>query len=213
MLTLHGYFRSSTTYRIRLGLAIKGLEYSAMPVNLVTGEHSGETYKALNAFGTVPTLVDGDERLVQSMAILAELDERYPDKPLLPVSQPFRRICRELCYAIATEIHAPNNLAALKYIKAEFNADETAVKAWYAHWIHRTFEPVEQRLAAFDARQSPYPFGAAGLFETVLIPQIYNARRFGIVMDRYPILSAIDAEVKGDPRFDAAHPDAQPDAP
>lgn len=209
---LFGYFRSSTTYRVRIGLNLKGLDYEIAPVNLVEGDHLSSDYAALNAFQTVPTLQIDDRIYVQSMAILAALDELYPKPPLVPQDSYMRQVCRELTFAIATEIHAPNNLSTMTYLKREFTADQDQIQKWYANWIHKTFKPVEARLSDLDVSASS-PFGEPGLFEAVLVPQMYNARRFEVDMSRYPILVAIEEHCLSLPAFDRAHPDNQPDSP
>ncbi|MEL6831088.1 MAG: maleylacetoacetate isomerase [Pseudomonadota bacterium] len=210
---LFGYFRSSTTYRVRIGLNLKGLDYSVAPVNLLEGDHTGFDYTRLNAFQTVPALRIGDRTYVQSMAILAALDDLYPEPPLLPVANDARQVCRELSFSIATEIHAPNNVPVLTYLKREFAAQQDDIKAWYATWVHKTFAPIEARLAAWKA-PSEFPFGdQPGLFEAVLIPQIFNARRFEVDMSAYPRLVQIDQQCRTRPAFEKAHPDIQPDSP
>lgn len=209
---LHGYYRSSTTYRVRIALNLKGLDYEVSPVNLLKGEQKGDPYRALNAFGSVPALELDGRIYVQSMAILAMLDELYPQRPLLPSDSEDRQVCRELAYAIATEIHAPNNLSVLKYLKTEFEAGPVEINTWYATWIHRTFSPVEQRLASLG-RHDTVPFGEPGLFESVLIPQMYNARRFDVDMSLYPNLTLIEKTCLSMNAFKMAHPDNQPDTP
>ncbi len=210
---LYGYYRSSTTYRVRIALNLKRLKYQTVPVNLLESEQMGEAYKTLNPFGSVPALEIGDRLYVQSMSILMTLDELYPAPALLPANTEVRKACRELSCAIATEVHAPNNLAVLKYLKSEFGADQDQIARWYATWIHRTFAPIEQRLASRKGTQG-LPFGnAPSLFETLLIPQMYNARRFDVDMTRYPNLTRIEATCLAMSAFEKAHPDNQPDTP
>ena len=135
---LYGYFRSSTSYRLRLALQLKGLEYENCPVNLVEGQQKGEAFAGRNPFATVPMLeVDGKDR-VQSMAIIEWLDEAYPENPLLPADIEQRYLARELAYAIATELHAPLNLPVLKYLKSEYGQDQEGVNTWYRHWLAAT---------------------------------------------------------------------------
>ncbi|MGJ8559223.1 MAG: maleylacetoacetate isomerase [Litorimonas sp.] len=206
----YGYWRSSTSYRIRIALNLKGAEHDYVPVNLKEGEHKGEAYKAINPHGTVPLLDTGDTTLTQSMAILDWLDATYPEPAFLPAKG--EGLCRDLYYAVATEIHAPNNLAVLKYLRSEFSADQAAIEAWYATWIAKTFVPVEARLAAHDWASDDLPFGEPTLFEIVLIPQVYNARRWNTDLSAFPLIEKIDAHCATLEAFDRARPENQIDA-
>ncbi|MBX9898977.1 MAG: glutathione S-transferase N-terminal domain-containing protein, partial [Qipengyuania sp.] len=144
---LFGYFRSSTSYRLRIALNLKGLAYDYVPVNLLKGEQKDPAFVARDPFASIPLLeADGRDR-AQSMAQLEWLDEAYPAPPLLPKDIEARFTVRELAYAIATETHAPNNLQVLNYLKAEFAATPEQVEAWYRHWLARTLGPAETRLA------------------------------------------------------------------
>ena len=127
---LHGYYRSSTSYRLRLALGLKGLAYENCPVNLLESEQKGEAFASRNPFATVPMLEANGKDRVQSMAIIEWLDEAYPDQPLLPQDLDQRYLARELAYAIATELHAPLNLPVLKYLKSEYGQDQAGVEAW-----------------------------------------------------------------------------------
>ncbi|GFE74040.1 maleylacetoacetate isomerase [Novosphingobium sp. TCA1] len=206
---LYGYWRSSTSYRLRIALALKGLEYEQVAINLLGGEQRSAEYRRLNPFGGVPALEIGGRIHAQSMAILEWLDESFPDRPLLPRDVEDRFASRELAMAIATELHAPLNLPVLKYLKNDLGHGQEEVDAWYRHWIARTFEGVEARLAERGARD--FLFDAPGLFECVLVPQLYNARRFSCDLAAYPHLTRIDAACREHPAFIAAHPDRQPD--
>lgn len=211
MMRLHGYFRSSTSYRLRIALNLKGLAYDYVPVNLVKSEQKDAAYVARDPFGSVPLLeADGRDR-AQSMAQLEWLDEAYPKPPLLPEDVEGRFTARELAYAIATETHAVNNLPVLNYLKAEFGAAQEQVDAWYRHWLARTFGPVEARLA--QHRTSDFLFDAPGLFEVVLLPQLYNARRFALDLAPYPHIARIETACLKLDAFQRAHPDNQPDNP
>lgn len=208
---LFGYFRSSTTYRLRIALNLKGLVYDYVPVSLVKGEQRDAAYVERDPFASVPLLeADGRDR-AQSMAQLEWLDEAYPQAPLLPGAIEDRFTARELAYAIATETHAPNNLQVLNYLKAEFGASQDQVNAWYTHWLNRTFAPVEHRLGEHGA--GDFLFAAPGLFEVVLLPQVYNAERFALDFAPYPHIRRIaDACLALEP-FQRAHPDNQIDNP
>jgi maleylacetoacetate isomerase len=209
---LHGYYRSSTSYRLRIALELKGLDYEYVPVNLLKSEQKGEAYTGRNPFGTVPLLeADGRDR-AQSMAQLEWLDEAYPDAPrLLPEGIEDRFTARELAYAIATELHAPLNLPVLKYLSNEYGTSQDEVGDWYRYWLARTLKPVEQRLAQLGT--GDFLFGRPGLFEVVLLPQVYNARRFHFDFAAMPHSARIEAACLALPEFQRAHPDAQPDNP
>lgn len=209
-MTLWGYWRSSTSYRARIALNLKGLRYDYRPINLKLGEQKGEDYLAVNPHGTVPMLQADGVQMTQSLAILDWLDATYPDPAFVPAQG--ARLCRELYYAVATEIHARNNLGILKYLGREFGADQTAIEAWYTTWIETTFAPVEARLAAHDWASDDLPFGQPTLFEIVLIPQIYNARRWNTNLLAYPLLAKIDAHCATLEAFDKARPENQIDA-
>jgi len=213
---LYSYYRSSTSYRVRIALNIKGLAYKIIPVNLKTGEQHQQSFVDLNPHATLPVLRTGKIQLVQSLAIIDWIEKFYPDPPLRPSHGTdtinVHQVCLELYYAIATEIHAPNNLSVLTYLRHELNADDAMIAAWYAKWIDKTFAPIEHRLASFNWLSADLPFGQPGLFEIVLIPQIYNARRWKTDLSDYPLLRSIDAYANQLPAFIAAHPDNQPDA-
>lgn len=208
---LHGYYRSSTSYRLRIALELKGLAYENVPVNLLKAEQKGDAYTARNPFGSVPMLeADGRER-AQSMAMLEWLDEAYPEPSLLPSSIEDRFTARELAYAIATELHAPLNLAVLKYLGDPLGHEKNEIDTWYSHWLERTLVPVEQRLEQLDT--GDFLFDRPGLFETVLLPQLYNAERWGYDTARHPRMSRIGQACLALEPFKRAYPDNQPDAP
>ena len=208
---LHAYFRSSTSYRLRIALNLKGLDYEIVPVNIVKGEQREPGFLSHNPFAGVPLLqADGRDR-AQSVAILEWLDEAYPDRPLLPRDTEDRFTARELAYAIATDIHAINNLSALQYLKNELGQEQDAIDTWYRHWLTKTLVPVEARLAQVDS--GDFLFDAPSLFEVVLIPQMYNARRFALDTNAMPHIERIEAACLKLPAFQRAHPDNQPDSP
>ena len=209
---LYGYFRSSTSYRLRIALGLKGLAFENIPVNLVTAENKGTDFTQRNPFGSVPLLeADGRDR-VQSLALLEWLEEAYPQPPLLPADIEDRYTVRELAYAIATEIHAVNNLPVLKYLKDPLGHTQDEIDVWYRTWLARTLGPVEARLAQLGT--GDFLCGdAPGLFEVVLVPQLYNARRFAYDLAASPHLTRIEAACLAHPAFAAAHPDRQIDSP
>ncbi|MBD59598.1 MAG: maleylacetoacetate isomerase [Citromicrobium sp.] len=208
---LYGYYRSSTSYRLRLALELKGLEYENCPVNLLESEQKGEAFSSRNPFATVPMLEAGGKDRVQSMAIIEWLDEAYPEKPLLPADLDQRYLARELAYAIATELHAPLNLPVLKYLKSEYGQDQAGVETWYRHWLARTLVPIERRLSQLGT--GDFLFDTPGFFEVVLLPQIYNARRFGYDFSDAPHTTRIEAACLALDEVQRAHPDNQNDTP
>jgi len=210
---LYSYFRSSAAFRARIALALKGLPYEYAAINLMPGieEQRSERYKALNPQGRVPFLVDGDMALSQSPAILEYLEEAYPSPALMPDGIEGRARVRQMVSLIACDIHPLNNSSVLGYLKREIGADEAAVKAWYGHWITAGFEALEVLLAD---RPGPYAFGhTVTLADVCLVPQVWNARRFGVALDAFPNILAVDAACMKLPAFQAALPENQPDAP
>ena len=204
---LYSYWRSSAAYRVRIALNLKELEHEIVPVSLAPGvsEHRGDAFRARNPQMLVPFLEDGELGIAQSMAILEYLEETYPDFPLLPAKEPQRSKVRAFCQMIACDIHPLNNLRVMNYIKTEFNADPSA--DWYAHWIYEGFEAAEQLATA-----GPYVFGDdVTLADALLVPQVYNARRFKVPLDDFPKLVAIDAHCNSLQPFREAAPEAQPD--
>ncbi len=208
---LHGYYRSSTSYRLRIALELKGIAFENLPVNLRDGEQKSDAYTARNPFGSVPMLeADGRDR-AQSMALIEWLDEAYPEAPLMPADIEDRYTARELSYAIATELHAPLNLQVLKYLKDPLGHSQRVIDHWYRHWLKRTLDPVEARLKQLGT--DSFLFDAPGVFECVLIPQVYNARRFHYDLTLHPRITRIEAACLALPAFQRAHPDNQPDSP
>jgi len=208
---LYAYFRSSTSYRLRIALNLKQLDYQIVPVNLAASGQKSTDFTALNPFAGVPVLESGGHARAQSMAILEWLEECYPTLPLLPADPEQRFVARELTMAIATELHAPLNLRVLRYLRDEMAQDQAAVDRWYHHWLEVTLTPLETRLARRST--GDFLFARPGLFEVVLIPQLYNARRAGFPLDALPHMRRIEAACLALPAFAAAHPDQQPDTP
>lgn len=208
---LYGYYRSSTSYRLRIALNLKGLTFENIPVNLLESEQRGAAFASRNPFASVPMLEAGRRDRAQSMAIIEWLDEGFTESPLLPRDLEDRFTARELAYAIATELHAPLNLPVLQYLKREYGQSQDAVDDWYRHWLAKTLAPVEARLAQLETTN--YLFDAPGFFEAVLIPQLYNARRFGFDLSAMPHIERIESCCLPLPEFASAHPDNQIDAP
>ena len=208
---LHAYYRSSTSYRLRIALALKRLDYDLVPVDLGAAEQRGAAFIAKNPFAGVPMLEsDGRER-AQSLAILEWLDEAYPEHPLLPADIEQRFTARELAYAIATDLHAPLNLKARKYLASTLGQDQAGIERWSHHFLGQTLPAIEARLEQLGA--GDFLFDAPGLFETVLIPQLSNARRVGFDLAALPHCRRIEAACLALPEFIAAHPDNQKDNP
>ena len=207
---LYGYWRSSTSYRLRIALELKGISYENCPVNLLESAQKDAAFTNRNPFATVPMLeTEGGDR-VQSMAIMEWLEEAHNENPLLPAGVERRYTARELSYAIATELHAPLNLPVLKYIKNELGHDQDVVDTWYRHWLGKTLHPLEQRLAQLDT--GDFLFDGPGFFEAVLVPQIYNARRFKFDLSECPRMVRIDEACNALPAFRRALPENQTDA-
>lgn len=215
-LTLCSYWRSSAAYRVRIALNLKDLAYSIRPVHLTQGggqQHAAE-YRALNPQELVPVLLDGERAIRQSLAIIEYLDEAYPDTPpLLPRDTRERERVRALAQLIACDIHPLGNLRVLQYLERELHASEAQRHAWSQHWIKVGFDALEPLLAGNPGVATYCGGDAPTIADCCLVPQVYNARRFGVALDAYPTLTAIDAACRALPAFQRAAPEAQPDAP
>ena len=208
MLKLYNFFRSGTSYRLRIALNLKGLVYDYVAVDLRNDEHLGAAFKALNPQGLVPALVDGDQILIQSPAIIEYLEETHPEPPLLPKDPIARAKVRALADIIACDIHPLNNVGPLRYLKNEMHQEQSAIDAWYHHWVRSGFEALEALV-----RPAPYAFGAeVTLADVFLVPQVYNARRLKVPLDAFPKIVAIEAACLALAAFDRARPEKQPDA-
>jgi maleylacetoacetate isomerase/maleylpyruvate isomerase len=207
---LYNYFRSSASYRVRIALALKGLEYDYKPVHLPKNEQFTESYAAVSAARLVPILRDGEHNLTQSLAIIEYLDETHPAPPLLPTAPAERARVRGLAMDIACEIHPLNNLRVLRYLVRDLKVSEDDKNRWYRHWVETGLEVVERQLAA---RPGTYCHGdTPTLADCVLVPQIFNARRFDCRLDHVPqVMRVFDACMKLD-AFELTRPEACPDA-
>jgi maleylacetoacetate isomerase len=205
MALLHDYWRSSASYRVRIALHLKGVDYERRPVDLLAGAQKDSAYRALNPQGFVPMLEIDGHRLVQSLAILHYLEATRPEPALAPADAADRAHVIALASVIASDIHPLNNLRVLKHITHELGADEAAKKAWIARWIGEGFAALEALAAP---RAGAFLFGdSPTLAEICLVPQIYNARRFEVPLDDYPLLTRVDAAANALPAFAQAHPD------
>src|SRR5215472_504352 len=209
---LYGYFRSSAAYRVRIALGLKGLAYDYAPIHLRRGEQRSAAYRAINAQELVPTLEDDRGSFTQSLAIIEYLDERYPQPPLLPDMPEARARVRAIALAIACDIHPLDNLRVLQYLVRTLGASEDAKNAWYRHWIDVGLGALESQLT-HDAATDTFCHGESPtLADICLVPQLANARRFGIPLEAYPCLLRIEAACNALPAFIAALPEKQPDA-
>jgi maleylacetoacetate isomerase len=208
---LYSFFRSSAAYRARIALNLKGLRYETVSVHLTKdgGHQFRPEFKAVNPQMRVPVLeLDNGEVLTQSLAIIEYLDELQPQPPFLPSDPLERARVRAVAQMIACDIHPLNNTGPLRYIKSTLGKDQPAIDAWYHHWIVLGFEAVEAAL-----QPGPYAFGPqVTLADICLVPQVTNARRFKVPLDRYPKIVAVDAACLKLPAFDQARPENQPDA-
>ena len=214
-LQLHSYWRSSAAYRVRIGLNLKGLEYGTVPVHLVRdgGEQHTADYHALNPQELVPVLLHGERVLRQSQAILEYLDETWPQHPLLPGGSRERARARALAQTVACEIHPLNNLRVLQYFENTWHVPQPEREGWVQHWIGDGFAALEEMLAGHVGTGVFCVGDTPGIADCCLVPQIYNARRFGVDMAPYPTIRRIEAACLALPAFDAARPENQPDAP
>lgn len=209
---LYGYWRSSAAYRVRIALALKGVGYQSIPVHLVKngGEQYQAVYQALNPAELVPTLVDEELTLNQSLAILEYLDARYPEPALLPADAARAAQVRALALDIACDIHPLNNLRVLQYLTGPLGLSEQQKTEWIHHWLATGFQALEQRLAETAGK---FSIGdKVSLADLCLVPQVYNALRFQLDMSPYPVMMAIYQHCNQLDAFQQAAPEAQPDA-
>lgn len=213
MIILYDYHRSSAAYRVRIALNLKGLVYRQIPVNLREGGQMGPDYRALNPQCFVPTLETEDGRLLrQSLAICEYLDELHAQPPLLPAEPAARSRVRALAQIIACDIHPLNNLRVLRYLGEELEADDAQTKSWYHHWLHQGFQALECMLAA-DPQTGRYCHGdQATLADLCLVPQVFNANRYGVDIGDYRNIRRINDACLELEAFDQARPERQPDA-
>ncbi|MBS1201250.1 MAG: maiA [Proteobacteria bacterium] len=211
---LYTYYRSSAAYRVRIALNVKELGVLYIPKHLLRegGEHQLDDYLALNPQGLVPALEHQGRVIGQSLAIIEYLDEIQPEPPLLPDDPGERAVVRSMAMAIACDIHPLNNLRVLNYLKGPLGHDEAAVGRWYAHWVAEGFRGLEEMAKRSSADGRHLYGGSVTLADVVLVPQMYNARRFRCDLAPYPTLVAISTYLESLPPFQAARPEAQPDA-
>jgi maleylpyruvate isomerase len=209
MLQLHSYWRSTAAYRVRIGLNLKGLGYSHMTHDLRKGEQTTPAYRAVNAQALIPALEIDGAVLTQSLAILEWLEETRPEPPLLPKAPLDRARVRAMAALVACDIHPLNNLRVLDRLRAQFSADNDAVKTWIRTWIAEGFAALETQLDG-----GPWCFGEAPtLADCCLVPQVYSAQRFDVPLDAYPRIRTVADSALAHPAFQQAAPERQPDAP
>ncbi len=208
---LYSYFRSSAAYRVRIALNLKGLPYEQVSVHLVKdgGHNYRPQFRAVNPQMRVPALLtDAGQVLIQSLAIIEYLDETHPQPPLLPAEPMARAKTRALAQLVACDIHPLNNTSPLRYLKNRMAQQQDAIDAWYQHWILTGFEALEAML-----EPAPYACGeSVTLADICLVPQVANARRFKVPLDKFPKVVGVNAACLKLPAFDRARPENQPDA-
>lgn len=208
---LYSFFRSSAAYRVRIALNLKGIAYETASVHLVKdgGHNKRPEFRAMNPQMRVPALVTATgDVLIQSLAIIDYLDETHPTPPLLPKEPIARAQARALAQIVACDIHPLNNVGPLRYLKNQMHQEQSAIDAWYHHWVIAGFE-------AYEALVLPGPYSCGGevtLSDLCLVPQVYNARRLKVPLDQFPKIVGIDAACLKLPAFDRARPENQPDA-
>jgi maleylacetoacetate isomerase len=208
---LYNYFRSSASYRVRIALALKGLDYTYRAVHLAQNEQFKESYAAVSASRLVPLLQDGDLRLTQSLAIVEYLEETHPEPPLLPADAAGRARVRALAYDVACEIHPLNNLRVLRYLVHDLKLSDDDKNRWYRHWVETGLETVERQLA--DPRSGRFCHGdAPTLADITLVPQIHNAQRLSCRLEHVPAVMRVFEACMALDAFEQTRPEKCPDA-
>ena len=213
-LTLYTNFRSSCAHRVRIALALKGLEFESSYVDLrrESGGNRDRDERHRNAPGLVPTLLDGQRVLTQSLAIIEYLDELYPDPPLLPEDVRDRAYVRALTQIVASDIQPPGSLRVLAQLQQRFGADERQQRDWCCHWIAEGLQAVEVMLETHDQASSCCCTDAPTLADVCLIPQVDSAKRLGCDVSPYRKVMQIYDHCMTLPAFQAAAPERQGDA-
>lgn len=214
-MTLYSYFRSSSSYRVRIALALKGVAFDIAPVNLVKdgGQQFSPEYQKLNPQSLVPCLVHEGQVLAQSMAIMEYLDDVHPEPALVFGAPKDKAYIRRLSQLVACEVHPLNNVRVLKYLQGTMNADEGARNAWYAHWSLTGMRAFE-RILKDSGRAGDFCLGdRVSMADLCLVPQLYNMRRYNVPLDELPLCRRIEAHCVRLPAFQKAAPEAQADAP
>lgn len=211
MLRLYSYYRSSTSYRVRIALNLKKLEYVISPINLLKNEHKSKNYLKINPQGRLPALEIGSEIYNQSLFILEELERLFPSPSIYPKEKDNLKKCNELTYLLATDLHALNNLSTLNYLQESLQISNEQKTSWVQHWIRKVFTIIEAEIK--DITFSDFPFKNPGIFEILLIPQVYNAIRFQVDMEAFPNIKNTYISANSLTAFQNAAPENQLDFP
>ncbi|HVJ38705.1 MAG TPA: maleylacetoacetate isomerase [Stenotrophomonas sp.] len=214
VLQLYTYFRSSAAYRVRIALNLKGLPHELVPVHLLRdgGQQHAADYVRLNPQHLLPTLRHGERVIVQSLPILEYLDEVFGEVPLLPADAQGRARVRALAQAVACEIHPLNNLRVMQYLERDWDIDAARREAWMRHWMDEGFAALETLLADSPETGRFCHGDTPGMADCCLVPQLFNAHRFGVDLAPYPTLARIEQACLALDAFDRARPERQPDA-
>jgi maleylpyruvate isomerase len=213
VMKLYSFFRSGTSHRLRIALHLKRLAYDYVAMDLRREQHLRAEYRSVHPQGLVPALrTDDDGLLIQTPAIIEWLEERYPEPPLLPFDPTARARVRALAAIVGYDVHPVNNRRILEALRHDFGANETAIHRWCATWIGAGFDAIEALLTA-DTQRGEFCFGhSPTLADVYLVPQVESARRFGVDLQRWPLISTVDAACAQLPAFRDAAPAVQPDA-
>ncbi len=212
MMKLYSYFRSSTSYRVRIALHLKGVKFETLAINLLKSEQRSPEYLTVNPLGGVPALVDGDFTLCQSMAIIDYIDRRFEGAALFPKDEKDRAISHQIACSIAEDIHPLINLKVQKYLAEELGADDEAKKKWYARWSREGMAAVEKMIATYG-KAGDFALGdAPSIADICIVPHLYSMRRMGENVDDYPLCARIERNAMGMDAFLNAAPETQPDA-
>lgn len=204
---LYGYWRSTAAWRVRLALGIKGIGYDQQAVNLLDGEQRSAAHLAMNPQGLVPVLEHDGAVLTQSMAIIEYLEERFPQPPLLPADAVGRARVRSAALVVAADVHPLGNLRVQRWLRSEMSQDDAAVTRWLHQWMADGLSTLELFAGQYGGS---FLFGdTPGLADICALPQLYNARRFGLSLADFPRLTMIDAQSSTKNWAIAAHPDNQ----
>jgi maleylacetoacetate isomerase len=206
---LYSFFRSSASYRVRIALALKGLNYETISIPMRDNSHRSESYRKINPQQRLPTLeLDGGTTLIQSLAIIDYLDAVHPEPRLIPDNPLERARVQAVAQIIGCDIHPLNNTGTRSLLTSMFGADEKSLDSWTAYWIREGFTAIDRLL-----EPGPYAFGdRITLADLCIVPQVYNARRYKVPLDDFPRVVAVDMTARQHPAFLAAAPEAQPDA-
>ena len=211
MLKLYGYFRSSASYRVRIALAMKGLDYEQASIHLAKGRQYATEFSAVSPQNLVPVLEHDSQKFYQSLAIIEYLDEKFPNPPLLPADTSARSRVRSLALITACEIHPLNNTRVLAYLTDTLKLSDEQKTAWYSHWVTTGFTALEKRLAT-ERQTGRFCHGdTPGFADIALVPQVANANRFKVDLEPFPTIRRINEHCIALEPFKKAMPQNQPD--